>query len=88
MKRGKQDIENSVESVYRLFRESILAARAELELRLLDEVLDGDPVNAKWALSRMFRDSYGDKQEIEITGDLELVFVDDEDADMPLINKE
>lgn len=63
----------------------VTAAEAKVEQRLLDQAIGTDPIGARWYLSRKFRKDYGDKQEIEISGDIELVFVDDEDADMPLI---
>ena len=43
MKQGEQDIEDGVESIHRVFRESILEAEAEIEQRLLD--LDLSPKN-------------------------------------------
>jgi hypothetical protein len=36
MKQGEQDIKEGVESIHRVFRESVLAAEAEIEQHLLD----------------------------------------------------
>ncbi len=71
-KRGKGDIEEGIDSIYVLFVHSVQKAQADLEIRLLGEVLDGDPVNAKWLLSRKMRDEYGDKSEIDIKGNVEV----------------
>ena len=88
IKQGKQDIENGVESVHAVFAESVQGAIAEVEERMLAQAIGTDEIGARWYLSRKMRKEYGDKQEIEISGDIELVFVDDEDADMPLISKD
>ncbi len=85
MKQGEEDIKEDVKSVHRVFRESILAAEAKVEQRLLDQAIGTDPIGARWYLSRKFRKDYGDKVEVEHSGDIELVFVDDEDADMPQV---
>jgi hypothetical protein len=78
LKQGKEDIENGVDSILAVLAESVLAAEAKVEQRLLDQAIGTDPIGARWYLSRKFRKEYGDKQEIEISGDIELVFVDDE----------
>ena len=39
MKQGEEDIKEDVESIHRVFRESILAVEAEVEQRLLDHDL-------------------------------------------------
>ena len=82
IKQGKQDIEDGVESVHALFAESVQAAIAEVEERMLAQAIGTDEIGARWYLSRKMRKDYGDKQEIEISGDMEVEIVwpqEDED---------
>ena len=72
MKQGEEDIKEDVESVHRVFRESILSAIAEVEERMLDQAIGTDEIGARWYLSRKMRKEYGDKQEIDINGNVEV----------------
>ena len=72
MKQGEEDIKEDVESVHRVFRESILSAIAEVEERMLDQAIGTDEIGARWYLSRKMRKEYGDKQEIDIKGQVEV----------------
>ncbi len=72
MKQGKQDIEEGVDSLFRVFRESVHAAEAEVEERMLAQAIGTDEVGARWYLARKMRDNYGDKQEIDINGQVEV----------------
>ena len=45
---GREDIDNEVESVHAQFAESILAAEAVIEQRLLDQAIGTDPIGARW----------------------------------------
>jgi hypothetical protein len=55
LKQGKEDIDNDVKSVYAQFAESVLAAEAKVEQRLLDQAIGTDPIGARWYLSRKFK---------------------------------
>lgn len=55
LKQGDQDIDNEVESVYAELAESVLAAEAKVEQRLLDQAIGTVPIGVRWYLSRKFR---------------------------------
>ncbi len=81
LKQGKKDIEEGVDSVFAQFALSIKAAEAQIEQELLDQAIGTDEVGARWYLSRKMRKEYGDKQEIDIKGelDIEIVWPQDEE---------
>lgn len=59
MNKGKQDIEEDAESIFRVFRESILAAEAEVEERMLEKAVGTDEIGAIWYHSRKLRGDEG-----------------------------
>lgn len=82
MKKGKQDIKEEVDSVFAQFVQSIQTAEAEVEERMLAQAIGEEEVGARWYLSRKMRDEYGDKQEIDIKGGIEVEITwPDEDED-------
>lgn len=81
-KLGREDFEAGKNTLHARFFKAIEQAEAEVEAELLEVALE-DGNGARWFLARRFRDTYGDRIDVDIKGDIvyNVVFDDSGDED-------